>query len=558
MIYLSLVVDLDSFDTKQQRAELLALRAKRAKKIKATQAFQVIIGLFAVIGLLVLLFRVKGEGDPIWKERIEVAVLDQTEWLASHGLGIEKQTFESLKNSVGSFISFFGDGAFTSILFELGRLFLISGFFIIASFRLLLIGAVLGYTTGFYSKTPHAGFDLLGESGIGRLFFSGIKVSKEDLEVGKLIPGMVTLKRGSEIGALEEVFEAYKVRSKTAHDLALIVKAYEDWPDGRGTLFETTKITLAEVLSIKTGNQIYQPNLSIQSFLTRKMKQDIEAVSSDILAVLVLALKAGQILTFDKSGQQLSKFPQLNARAVLHSIPFYSEEFSLSERTAIRRAIIYASRESLLAPVRFPSDLTPITVALRQISEVLVSKSPETELFGLVYEAHKLFEEKFEKSRLNEAYLSDSVLLVPVKEIVRILRTAIPEIERRRIIELASIDRSDKVDLKGDVVSENEGLVVKSNLIIPKPLTTRGVSDLSGSHKVGLEDLSEWLGLRSVLLSFGWLARRVGESLVPDTSIVNCSFLNKENPIFGLIPLRRSRVGLNLDYPFVESPRIDG
>lgn len=552
------MVDLDSFDTKQQRAELLALRAKRAKKLKATQAFQILIGLLAIIALLVLLFRFKGEGDPIWKERIEVAVLDQTDWLVNHGLGIENQLFILLKNNIGSLLSFFGDGTFSTILFEIARLILILGFFLIASFRLLIIGGAFGYTLGYYSKTPHTGFDLLGESGVGRLFFSGIKVSKDDLEDGKLIPGMVTLKRSSEIGELQEVFDAYKVSSKTAHDLALIIKAYEDWPDGKGTLFETTKLTLAEVLSIKTGNQIFKPNLAIQSFLTRKMKQDIETVSSDILAVLVLALKAGQILTFDKSGQQLSKFPQLNARAVLHSIPFYTGEFSPSERTAIRRAIIYASRESLLAPVRFPSDLTSITVALRQISEVLVSKSPETELFGLVYEAHKLFEEKFEKTRLNEAYLSDSVLLVPVKEIVRLLRAAIPEIERRRIIELASIDRSDKVDLKGDVVSENEGLVVKSNLIIPKPLTTRGVSELSAANKVGLEDLSEWLGLRSVLLSFGWLARRVGESLVPDTSIVNCSFLNKENLNFGLIPIRRSRVGLNLDYPFVESPRIDG
>lgn len=550
------MVDLDSFDTKQQRAELLALRAKRAKKLKANQIFQVLIGILATIGVLVLLFRFKGEGSEAWKERIEVAMMDQTEWLSTHGIRVEILAFSVLKESLGGLLANFGEGTFSEILFEVIKFFLFCAFFLIASFRLLLVGGLVGYVFGYYSKTQHTGFDFLGVTGTGSLFFSGIKLSHEDIEGGKLIPGMVTLKRASQIGALEEVFRTYGVRSKTARDLGAIIKAYE----GRagGTLLEKTKLTLAEVLSLKTGKELYKPSLGVESALTRKMKQYIQSVEVDILAVLVLAIKAGEIITFDQTGSQISKFPQLNARAVLHSVPFYSEEFNTDERTAIRRAIVYASRESLLAPVRFPSDLTPVTVALRQISEVLISYSPETELFGLVYEAHKLFEEKFEKSRLREAYLSDSVLLVPVNEIMAILRASVPEVERRRIIELASLDRTKEVEVKGDVVTEDEGFVIKSNLIFPKPLSSRMVSELSKTHMVSLEDLSEWLGLRSILLSFGWLARRVGESLVPDTSVINCRFSNKETTVFGLIPLRRNRVGLNIDYPFVESPRIDG
>jgi hypothetical protein len=552
------VVDLESFDTKKHREELLALRAKRAKKLKAIKLFQVFIGLLAFVALLVLLFRFKGEGDPSWKAQIESTVFEQEAWLETHGLGIELIVFHTLKTSLGEFLSNFGDGFVSQILFETIKFLLLLSFFVIASFRLVFAGGILGFVFGYYSKAPYEGFDLLGSTGIGRLFFSGIRVSKDDVEAGKLIPGMVTLNKAKDVGELEEVFTTYNVKSKTARELAQIIKAYEDWPDGADKLLSRTKLILAEALSIKTGKRLFEPVLSIESSLTRKMKHDIQMVEVDILAVLVLALKAGHILTYDKSGQQVSKFPQLNSRAVLHSISEYSSEFNPLERTAIRRSIIYASRESLLAPVRFPSDLSPITVAMRQISETILFKTPETELFGLVYEAHALFEERFSKIRLKDAYLADSVLLVPVKEIVQVMRDSIPEVERKRIIELALIDRGDKLDRKGDVVSEEEGHIIKSNLIIPKPLSERKIEELAITHKLETGCIKEWIGLRSVLLSFGWLARRIGESMVPDTSVVACSFQGKSGVVSGLVPLRRSRVGLNIDYPFVESPRIDG
>ena len=53
-----------------------------------------------------------------------------------------------------------------------------------------------------------------------------------------------------------------------------------------------------------------------------------------------------------------------------------------------------------------------------------------------------------------------------------------------------------------------------------KPLTFPEMKRLSDLHGVSLELLKAWSPLRAVLSNFAWLARRVGNSSVPDSALV--------------------------------------
>jgi hypothetical protein len=70
-------------------------------------------------------------------------------------------------------------------------------------------------------------------------------------------------------------------------------------------------------------------------------------------------------------------------------------------------------------------------------------------------------------------------------------------------------------------------------------------------HSLNPVDIKEWSSLRNILASFGWLARRVGDYTVPESSIIFSVFktpanypgANALNLIGknGLVPLRGSK-----------------
>jgi hypothetical protein len=97
-----------------------------------------------------------------------------------------------------------------------------------------------------------------------------------------------------------------------------------------------------------------------------------------------------------------------------------------------------------------------------------------------------------------------------------------------------------------------DSAMVPSYERVAAPLSHVEIKALAEIHGLSLEDARDWSSLRLILNSFGWLARRVGDSTVPESSIIlavlqvgvgvsgaNALGLRGEK---GLVPIRASHV----------------
>lgn len=310
---------------------------------------------------------------------------------------------------------------------------------------------------------------------------------------------------------------------------------------------------------------------SLHRVLTPKMREDLAKISPLDLATIVLAYEAGKVLAWSFEGGRWirrSNFTELSARAVLHSVPSYGGEYSYDSRMCIRRALIYGSRFSVLGPVRFPTDLTDDARAARQWVEVLMSlphelqsAADEIELCGIVQDVHaawsKLFFDKIISSDLEiveGAFVGSShVLYMPLPVLLQSLRNVTDNFTIRRLEELVFlVSQKQKLQaLSMDLGGEGATGIPAYQKILP-PIPYPEMKRLSFLHKVSMDDLKDWSALRIVLNSYSWLARRVGNRSVPESSLAfvtfksaDARFRGNDKGVIGMpgtVPLRGSRL----------------
>lgn len=606
------MADLSSLDTSKHREELLALRAKRATKLKYTQFFGILLAIVSVIVLISALIQYRGEVSdaPEWLET-EVANEEKYHnWLANYGVPLERLIFSRVTDLIhqgnilviGESIS----GTFDEISMYFFRALIKISFFAIASLRIIIAASLLGLAIGFYRRKAYQGDDLLGVTGNNRLFFSGIKTTLDDVQEEKLIPGLACPPRADlktvEGSELYKILKTYDAVNETTCALAGILLAHPEWPgslpnhqDQKSALdkfIDPMPLPVYAATVLHAALRVHAHHASSElvphegrhtantferfvekclfRVLTPQQKRKLEQTPPATIAAAILSLEAGKVLAFVKEGAWIrkSRFQQLAARSVIHSLPMYSKEYIGDERTTIRRALIYASRLSVLGPVRFPLDLTDDACALRQWTEVLLSPphemeaaSDEVECYGYVSEGQKHFAEHFFRAvgsmdlvLLEGALATENGCFFEVTKLLALIRKAIPEPQRNRIIELSSLlgtrARVGSVGAK-DVTMESAP-PAQTNMIIPAPLTLRELTEISHLHGLSIEDVQEWAGLRSVLLSYGWLSRRVGQSLVPEHSIIFGVFKSSDPSVSknelglfarkGIIAIRASRL----------------
>jgi hypothetical protein len=93
---------------------------------------------------------------------------------------------------------------------------------------------------------------------------------------------------------------------------------------------------------------------------------------------------------------------------------------------------------------------------------------------------------------------------------------------------------SNRQRLKAVEVAKREGEVsdhVSFDRIFP-PLRNAEVAELIKLHNLSESEVRDWSALRIVLTSYGWLARRVGDYTVPESSIIFAVFKSRE-PLAG-------------------------
>lgn len=606
------MADLSSLDTSKHREELLALRAKRASKLKYTQFFGVLLAVVSVIVLITGLIQYRGEvsESPEWLAGEILREEQFHNWLSQYGVPLERLIYSQVSELIhkGSIIVL-GDtieGTFDLVSISFFRALQKISFLLIASFRILFAGALLGVAIGYYRRKAYRGEDLLGVTGNERLFFSGIKTTLDDVHEEKLIPGLACPPRADkatiETSELYKILKTYDAVNETTTALAGILLAHPEWPgslpnspDGKSSLdkfIEPLSLPAYASLVLNAALRVHSHHASselvphegkhsaisferfveksLNRVLTPQQKRKIEQTPPATIAAAILALEAGKVLAFVKEGSWIrkSRFQQLAARAVIHSLPMYSKDFIGDERTTIRRALIYASRLSVLGPVRFPLDLSDDAGALRQWTEVLLSPpheieaaSDEVECYGYVSEGQKQFAEHFfravgsmDHGLLEGALATENGCFFEFSKLLNLIRRAIPEPHRKRIVELSALlgTRARVGTVGATDVTMESAPPAQTNMIIPAPLTLRELTEISHSHGLSIDDVQEWAGLRSILLSYGWLSRRVGQSLVPEHSVIFGVFKSSESSVSkndlglfvrkGIIAIRASRL----------------
>lgn len=462
-------------------------------------------------------------------------------------------------------------------------------FILISGWRLWVV-AVLATGCWVYIRfRVHAGLDLLGVTGNGRLFYSGARVDLSKVnERGApdvLIPGLACPARESaavvrasplgrclvEFGAANETTLGLAgIVLKRASDPAFVAD-YEDEDRLRraftgATLGEQAERTVRVALEVHrqmgagddggvaqaegggvTGELVglsgeaYAAEVrgALWRVLTPLQRQALAGLAPADIAVLVLGLEAGKVLVHTREGgrwTRRSRFPQLCARAMVHSLPSFGTEYSYLARQTIRRAFVYGSRKSDFAAVRFPLDLSAESRAARQWVEILMAcphelaaSAAEVELLALLTEGQQRWAEIFfDAARtthgggLEGSFATHgNLFLMPLARVVNVLRESVPGTTQRRIeaLMLAVSARQQTAGRDGAAEGGVERVIPSYERVTP-PLSAAEVTTLANFHGVSADDVRTWGALRLVLNSFGWLARRVGDHTVPESSLV--------------------------------------
>jgi len=516
-------------------------------------------------------------------------------------------------------------------------------FVVLACWRLWLVVGLVAWWYGRGALRSHRERDILGITSNHHPFFSGARVTLGDLGssgapqlhvTGLACPPTTSISeaRGSSLG---KILSQYGAESDTTLALAAIIlksghiPAYVALPDDEQLLqkaFEGSRlsdnaerllsralalhkeyVTDPALCAVNTTGAAPSPSclkdsdhLAVQSGLINReeypklmqramhrvlqpaMRSDLIALPAAQIAMLVLAIEAGKVLAYrQESGHWVrrSSFVHLSARAVLHSIAAFGTEITVEERTVIRRALIYASRASAFATVRFPVDFTGPTRALRQWSELLVAlphqlqyAADEVEMFGIVSEVHERWSQEFveavsvSRGDLVEGCLAtaSNLIFIPVARLVASFKSIVSPYTMRRLEELAFLvsQRQRLISMASELSSDGDSIrpALSSNDRVFTPLSHQTIELLAAQHGVEQSLIREWSVLRVVLNSFSWLGRRVGDYTVPESSIIFTVFsFSKTNlpptkgvnalGLFGytgMVPLRATRIEAHL------------
>lgn len=558
-----------------------------------------------------------------WAEQFSESLQLQRAWLENHGTYTEAKIFDDIsavlaQSAIAVASESDGDMSFLSasyVALHTGAVRVL--FLILASLRLWIVSILFAVCIGINRFKPYTGDDVLGQMGNGRLFYSGLRADLDrvtedgapDVQVRGLACPQVasaTEARASEIWRILVEFGAANATNETL--VAIILANAETAPyvtypeedqllrkafDG-DTLRDNTKHLLSSILSLhalyaagEIRGGIAAPaavDHAVSSFeyadrvrhamhriLTPEMRQLVGSIPAPEIATTLLALEAGKVLAHSFEGGRWikrSNFPQLSARAVLHSVVAYPADYDFSARQRIRRALIYGSRSSSFAPVRMPVDLSEDIWVLRQWSEILLAcpheleaVSDEVELVGLVRQAHRKWSREFSESSVvvspemaQSSYATPANLLfLPLSRVLALLRKALDSNEIRRIEHLGAVvsSRQKLTQLARDA-GDDQALEHPAFERVFPPLANEEMATLARIHALNLNDVKDWSALRIVLSSYGWLARRVGDYTVPDSSLIFAVFqadtsLDGVNSLGllgkqGMVPLRGSKL----------------
>lgn len=500
-------------------------------------------------------------------------------------------------------------------------------FFFLISWRAWVAYVLWVWVRRSLDKGAYEASNLLGQMGNGRLFYSGARAGlfkmadngAPDVQVRGLACPPEAPSEAVLASSLYQVLDRYGAISETNKTLISYILADPRIPafasgmsedrviervfEG-GSLIDITEVALERALYLhghyldetydddsfydESGNDNDAGGITVERYahrlllgyhrvLTDSYRDALRTFSPAQVATIILALEAGKVLAYSFEGGRwvrVSCFPELCARAVLHSVAAFGEESSFYQREYIRQAIIYGSRFSLMGPIRFPLTMSAPARAARQWVEILLadphelaSSIDEVELVGIVAEVHtewsaRLVEalQRRESTIIQGTCMGPSdVVFMPVRNLLAQMREILPRQWIERIGDLVALVSQKQRLLMMSAELNAEGAESKTvpayQRILP-PLSFAERKTIGEDFGLDEQEVKDWCALRVVLNSHGWLARRVGNRAVPDSSVIFCilkidhdHFPVNEKGRAGLeavVPLRGSRLEARL------------
>ncbi len=549
------------------------------------------------------------------------------QWFLRHGIRAEMGAFDNLSTVVVESmlrsnsaqipeeeLSSFGS-IYISLHIGIVRLL----FLIIASLRLSLAAGLVACFSGLISYRPYRGRDALGQMGNGRVFYSGVRAGLDhltdegapDVQVrGFACPQMCSPAeaRASAIWKTLQRFDAQsdtnlaltQILVKNGSIAAYVAAAGEE--DQLAKIFSGSSLAVnaVEILEAALGQHAEvaagsRPQRSVEdavgdvptacssetygeflkrafgSVLTPGMMDTLASLPAREVATVILALESGKVLAHAFEGGRWvrrSNFPHLSARAVLHSIIEYPQDYDFYSRARIRRGLIYAARKSAFSPVRMPVDMSDDCWVLRQWAEVLLACPHElsavvneVELVGIVRESHVAWcrdffqssEPPLERLREKGFATATNLLFLPVGEVVTCMRRFVDSSSIMRMHVLLRRVAVHQARQRAQEVESDSGPTLQLSFekveALPSEAELRSLAEM---HHISIRDLQDWLALRTVLSAYGWVASRVGDYSVPHSSIIFAVFrtsvpLEGVNSLGllgrpGMVPLRGSKL----------------
>ena len=336
--------------------------------------------------------------------------------------------FTSVSQSIPADVPYNELGLASRIMLSIYLGLLQLSFILIVWWKIWLLVLVAAMVWGCWSLRPYKAKDFLGVLTNGTLFYTGIRADLENVNSdgapnvqaqGLACPQSVPLSQAKR-SAMAKILEEHDALNNTTLELVAILEFYREYPayiaeQGEEELlaqamdvpnlptnaayllsvafdllnhYKAGRFSSAEVGASPTpvGEQspeeikampIEEYMQAYRSCLHRSLTPDMRSALAELsyteLAAIVLGFESGKVLAYGyEAGKwvRTSNFPQLSARAVLHSVASFSDDYDYDSRTTVRRALIYASRQSAFGPVRLPVALSATARAARQWTEL--------------------------------------------------------------------------------------------------------------------------------------------------------------------------------------------
>lgn len=519
---------------------------------------------------------------------------------------------------------------------SLAGIILRGAFLVFACFHYWILAVVAGWLIFRFRLLPVRTTDFLGVlDRMHGPFYSGIyaplRPNQSASATELSAPGLACPKLAAKTEALNhplgKMLSQHSALNETNLDLVRIILAYRDYPStvDEERVVEEGDETATPTSSFRTNNEgtieksateslaaVFQALATLKLHYSDKEKIDESYFSKDraalfkctadlpllaaklataltpnrglalaqlspaAVATAYLATEAGKYLVYRREGEvffPISRFPNLQARAVLHSLTSYHQEYSADLRLIIRQAIICSRRHGDFGRAFLPVHMPVSSRALRDWLEVLFSAPKRREGFAHLVELDSHLEEihlSFRKdlikrlvsegvrlrkdredlshlqSQLWKGFAYKSVVLFPLREMVEVALQQVDPGRLDRVTHLMQITRNLQASLS--ISARLPGFKRQAEVAEKGALESGGITQAIAEAHEDAPLLAGWLILRRLLTRYNWLSTRVGDSAVPPDGLIQAVVLDRtfgERPevvgLDALVPLRQRR-----------------